>query len=404
MARPTKKAFALAGSALLIFLVGSNIQSGWLYVLGASMAGVVVAGLVIPSQIVRKIDVRRKVPAAGRVGDAADVSIEVQNLSAGSKSGITGNDLFMGGERFVIENLAGGSTLKVPYSIELTRRGVYEDAPLVLETRFPFGVGVARRRVDVSSRMIVHPRWAALNGFPLLEAASSPNEPFHDRRRRGAGFEFFGIREHRAGDSLRHVHWRSSARTGRLLVREYEDQPASRMGVWIDSGPTVGEEPQTAFEDAVSCAASLVNYALDVGHPAQLFCDTKRGTEHLFEPGRNDMLDWLAGLEADGRRGLSRTAEEMIGEIQSRSTHVLIFPTTERCVDEVPAAIGMIQGASARVIVVAVSASSYAKAPGALPEDHEDKFLTGIASNRVIVYRVSHGREIGECLADPYLS
>jgi uncharacterized protein (DUF58 family) len=405
MGRPTKTAFALGASSLLIFLVGSNIQSGWLYVLGASIAGVVVSGLFIPVAVVRRLDVSRKVPPVGRVGDSVDVVLELVNQTGSTKSGITGRDTFISDTPFVIERLAPRSSAAVPYQLRLVRRGIYKQGAVSIESGFPFGVGRVKRQALVSSELIVHPSWTALHGFPLLEAASSPNEPIHDRRRKGSGLEFFGIREHRSGDSLRHVHWRSTARTGRLLVREYEEQPSSRLGVWIDSGPTVGEEPRTAFEDAVSSAASLVLYGLDVGHPAQLFCDTRRGLQHLFEPGRHDTLDWLAGLEAEGRRGLSRLAGDMIGEVHSRSTHVLLFPTTARCVEDVPGAIGILQGSSARVIAVAFSAASYArrKTSDVLSESEEEKFLAQIGSQRVIIYRVTRDRDIGECLRDPFL-
>lgn len=405
MGRPTKTAFALGASSLVIFLVGSNIQSGWLYVLGASIAGVVISGLFIPVAVVRKIEVNRHVPQVGRVGDSIDVALELVNPTGSTKTGITGQDKFLFQTPFVVERIAPHSSTTVPYQLRLLRRGVYKEGVVRIASAFPFGVGRVKREANVSSDLIVHPPWTALSGFPLLEAASSPNEPIHDRRRKGSGLEFFGIREHRAGDSLRHVHWKSTARTGRLLVREYEEQPSSRLGVWIDSGPTVGDEPHTAFEDAVSCAASLVLYGLDVGHPAQLFCDTRKGLQHLFEPGRSDTLDWLAGLEAEGRTGLSRLAEDMIGEVHQRSTHVLLFPTTARSVEDVPGAISVLQGSSARVIAVAFSAASYAgrKTSEVLDGKKEEEFLARIGSNRVILYRVTKDKDIGECLRNPVL-
>ena len=347
----------------------------------------------------------RRVPPVGRVGDSIDVALEFVNPTRSTKTGLTGRDKFLSDTPFVVEKVAPHSSATVPYQLRLLRRGIYKKGVVSLASAFPFGVGRVKREINVLSDLIVHPSWTALSGFPLLEAASSPNEPIHDRRRKGSGLEFFGIREHRAGDSLRHVHWRSTARTGRLLVREYEEQPSSRLGVWIDSGPTVGDEPRTAFEDAVSCAASLVLYGLDVGHPAQLFCDTRTGLQHLFEPGRNDTLDWLAGLEAEGRRGLSRLAEDMIGEVHHRSTHVLLFPTTVRCVEDIPRAIGILQSSSARVIAVALSAGSYAgrKTSEVLDSKQEEEFLARIGSNRVNVYRVTKDRELAGCLRDPVL-
>lgn len=280
-----------------------------------------------------------------------------------------------------------------------------------LVSGFPFGTGIASRMSFVPSPTIIHPRWVDIAGFPLLEAVSTPNEPIHDRRRRGAGMDFYGIREYRSGDSLRHVHWRSVARAGRLLVREYEDQPASRLGILIDTFSTVGMEPETAFEDAVACAASLVVYALQVGHPVQLFGDSARGTLHLFEPGRNDALDWLAGIEADGRRGMTAVAQELAGEIRPRSTNVLIFPSTHRSAEDALRAISVLQSYGTRVMAIVISAASYddgaasyddGAASGCMTIEQEAAFANDLLATRAMAYRVYKGRDLSECLSEPY--
>jgi uncharacterized protein (DUF58 family) len=250
--------------------------------------------------------------------------------------------------------------------------------------------------------MIVHPRWVPLRTFRLLEAASTPNEPLHERRRRGAGLDFYGLREYRSGDSLRHVHWPSTARGGRLLVREYEEQLASRIGIVIDAGERVGKEPSTTFEDAVACAASLLVYALESGHPVQLLCDSQEGLRHLLDPARVDALDWLAALEADGRRGLARVAEEAIGEIHRRSTNVLIFPGTRRNAEEAPRAVSILQEQAARVIAVILSAPTYDAAnPSGLRQEEERRLIDQLVGARTIVYQIRRGEGLEQCLSQP---
>jgi uncharacterized protein (DUF58 family) len=331
------------------------------------------------------------------------VAFDVRNPSNSSRFLIEGSDEFLGHTPFLVETLSAKGSATFRYEAVPARRGIHDGGEVSISSGVPFGVRTAERRLFVSSSIVVHPRWVTIANFPLLESASTPHEVLHERRR-GSGVEFYGIREYRSGDSLRHVHWRSSARTGRLYVREFEEQFASRLGVLIDAEEKIGDEPNTTFEDAVACAASLVLYALEAGHPAQIFADSRSGTQHLFEPGRRDTLDWLARLEADGRRGLVRIASEMAGEVQRRSTNALIFPSTRRNAEEAPKAASILQARSSRVIAVMLSASTYSASDRrVLTEAAEQALADELAANHVVVYRVNRERGLAQCLREPSL-
>jgi len=119
----------------------------------------------------------------------------------------------------------------------------------------------------------------------------------HRTGRRG---EFFGLREHRSGDDRRDVHWRSSARTGRLLVREYEDQHAQRIVIGVDNAlPDAVRDAVTdgaltpaielavaAVERAVSVAAGLAAVYLERGFTVELCardCHVPAGAGRIHE-------------------------------------------------------------------------------------------------------------------------
>jgi uncharacterized protein (DUF58 family) len=115
--------------------------------------------------------------------------------------------------------------------------------------------------------------------------------------RLGRRGEFFGLREHRAGDDRRDIHWKSSARSGRLLVREYEDELARRVVIGVDNAlpnevreaiadaaVTPALEAQiTAVERAISTAASLAAAYLEAGWTVEL---AARGTHVVGGTGR----------------------------------------------------------------------------------------------------------------------
>ncbi|MEM8863731.1 MAG: DUF58 domain-containing protein, partial [Chloroflexota bacterium] len=93
--------------------------------------------------------------------------------------------------------------------------------------------------------------------------------------RAGSGNEFLSLRPYRYGDSPRHIHWRSVARTGRLVSKEFADESLPGMALIIgrnlsetddEAGEPVGRSKHTPFETSVKIAASVGDYALQRGH------------------------------------------------------------------------------------------------------------------------------------------
>lgn len=403
MPRPTRKAISLTLGAIVLFGVGANAQAGWLYVIGASLVGVVAAGILLPRSAISGLEVERRVPEFATVGERIDVTLSIRNTTRAGKMAFSAADRFIGETSFLVRSIAAGSRVDLRYGETVARRGKHRAGDVDLSSGAPFGIASAKRKLTVASPMTVHPRWVPLTSFPLLESASAPNESMHDRSRRGAGMDFYGLREYRPGDSPRFVHWASTARGGRLLVREFEEQLASRLTILIDASSAIGEEPTTTFEDAVSAAASLVVYALDVGHPVQLFADAKSGLRHLFEPTKVQALDWLAEIEADGRRGLMRTAEALRAEVFRRSTVVMLFPSTVRNLTEAPEAASILQQGGARVISVVVAAHTFGGGRDVLPSEGVEDLVGAMGSGRSIVFRIDSGKELGSCLRSPVL-
>jgi uncharacterized protein (DUF58 family) len=127
--------------------------------------------------------------------------------------------------------------------------------------------------LDVPTRVLVYPEIHALRRLTLLDRqpVAQWTQP-----RAGVGTEVMGIRPFRSGDSPRHVHWRSVARVGRLISKEFADetQPGLTLVLdryrlplpWVDS-------KHTPFEWAVKVAASVADYAQRCGYPLYILAD-----------------------------------------------------------------------------------------------------------------------------------
>ncbi len=178
-----------------------------------------------------------------------------------------------------------GQSSKGAYRGRLAQRGRYRFGPVRLSTRFPFGLFSRTITNGDSETLIVLPRLGRLTeGW-----AARRVEPFsgtHRRRRQpGPEGDFFGIREWRPGDGRRLIHWRSSARLGKLVVRQFE-RPRSRdvavvLDLWRPEEPAAKD--LKTVELAVSFAATvLADLCRKGGSNVYLATSQTTGTEEVF--------------------------------------------------------------------------------------------------------------------------
>ncbi|HVR38867.1 MAG TPA: DUF58 domain-containing protein, partial [Thermoanaerobaculia bacterium] len=135
------------------------------------------------------------------------------------------------------------------------RRGRVELKKLDFYTRYPFGFFLKKRRLRVSSEVIVFPRLlderVSRERFRLVSGEQVP------AGRAGAGTEVHSFREYVRGDSLRHVHWKKSASLGRWIMKQTELEAARAVHVVVDPYKPRGVEDDV-FEEMISEATTLV--------------------------------------------------------------------------------------------------------------------------------------------------
>lgn len=393
MRRPTKRAVVIVGIGALLVIAGATAQSGWLFVLAAGVLGLVAGSFVVRHRL-GTVEVVRRMPLRARVGDEIHAGLSV---ASGSRSPIplfTLEDAFDAFDPVTVgvERLAPGASAEVELVRTAAIRGVYEAGSVTLTSGAPFGLVRSRRTTLVRTPFTVVPRWVDLPSFPILEPSSSPSDVLHERARTGAGEEYLGVREYRPGDPLRAVHWRTTARAGKLIVREYQQEISSTVGVVL-AGVDHGAGPESSFESLVSAAASIGIYALQTGHPIHIVRDQGAGIEYLGGTGKHDLLDWLASARpSDG--SLEPLVTQLLGRVGRRGTIVLCASTAGTTGASIQASVARIQRAGARAIVVAARSSSWeadASDGSAVP--------VGLGEGRVPVRELLAGKDLELCLA-----
>jgi uncharacterized protein (DUF58 family) len=217
--------------------------------------------------------------------------------------------------RFVLSTLGSRESRSVSYRLPALPRGQYVMGPLKLRLTEPFGLIDISRSFRSTTTALVCPVVDELPPMTLPRSwDAGDNQSSHSIGSHGA--DDASIREYRQGDDLRKVHWRSSAKTGELMVRHEERPWQGHTCVLLDvravghgaSAPRASDARESSsLEWAVSFAASVTAHLLRAGRETTLVA----GTTVVRPSGQHDTAveDRLALLTASSDRDLIPTVE-----------------------------------------------------------------------------------------------
>jgi uncharacterized protein (DUF58 family) len=187
--------------------------------------------------------------------------------------------------------LRAGGSRTIHYPVPTGRRGRLALGPLSVERRDPFGLFRRAQPHRDGSVLWVHPRVHPC--FPVPVGTVPDFEGKADLSKKGSTW-FASLREYVPGDDPRWIHWRSTARTGQLIVRESVDTMEPTVTVVLDTRASVLDPD--AFEHAVEVAASVAQGTVDSGRPARVRVVGEDGPA-VAAAGALSLLDRLAAAE-----------------------------------------------------------------------------------------------------------
>lgn len=212
--------------------------------------------------------------------------------------------------RFVLDGIGHGWKRHVSYQVRSEVRGHFEIGPMSVRVSDPFGLVEVGRAFRTTAPLTVTPRTVPLAPIQLGGGwgGSGDNRP---RSFTTGSAEDVTVRDYRRGDDLRRVHWRSSARTGELMVRREEQPWQSRATVLLDnrSASHRGQGIASSLETAVSCAASIAEHLHQRGFVVRLITASGEDPGTLLARettlGTGPLLEALATLKAFPSTSLS---------------------------------------------------------------------------------------------------
>lgn len=276
----------------LVALVG-GLALGWAELVAMGVVLLLAVALAVAFVLGRPSYEVRIDLAALRVvvGERASGEIRVRNTSERSTApSLVELPVGRGIATFAVPRLAPGTIHDELFTIPTQRRAVLTMGPVRSVRQDP--LGLLRRQVEWTRPEIiyVHPRTVRLDnsstGFVRdLEGLATKDLANDD-------VSFHALREYAAGDDLRHVHWRSTARTNKLMIRQFEETRRSQFVVLLSTRPADYAD-EDEFELAVSIAASLARSALVDGKEVGVFTSDAL----LPAPTPVRLLDSFAAVE-----------------------------------------------------------------------------------------------------------
>ena len=193
----------------------------------------------------RRLEVRRRIVSGSHAGAGSRSRSRCSTTAAGSPAGPSRSRTASHGRplrrrdqplrpRVMFPFVPAGQRVRQTYRMRLPQRGRYALGPLRISTRFPFGLVQRTVWLEGDDELVVLPRLGQLRPAWLRYCPPAPHGVHGARRPGYVPGDFFAVREWQAGDSVRWVHWRSTARHRELVVRQFEQPGERQLAVLLD--------------------------------------------------------------------------------------------------------------------------------------------------------------------------
>lgn len=241
-----------------------------------------------------------------------------------------------------VSEIAPGQTQHFQQTLTAHKRGAYQLRDLLQETCFPYGLWRDVLPHKKEFNFLVYPHYHPIRELDIPVGRKYQPGGLALTSFLGDSTEFLSTRDFRLGDPLRHIHWRSWARLGKPIVKEYGEEYFCRLALVVDTVVSQGATDR-CLEQAISLAAAITDYLSRQEYVIDIFAAGPK--LYYLQAGRSlaylkNILDILACLEPTPPDDVS--FEEMEStlkqELEGISTTILLFtewdPKRARLVDE----------------------------------------------------------------------
>ncbi|GAB4580827.1 MAG: DUF58 domain-containing protein [Anaerolineales bacterium] len=407
--------WGLLGLCLLaLAITGAEVYSRLAYVWGILLVGSWIWSFLSLQglRILRYPRLRR-----AHLGQIFEERFEVQNTARIPRLWLEIRDLSpLPGSRgsHVVTLIGGHQRRSYLARSRLMQRGIFPLGPTQVLSGDPFGMFPVERQLPVEETLLVYPMMVDIQAFPNPPGVLTGGEALRQRTHYVTP-NAAGVREYAPGDALNRIHWPTTVRRDKLMVKEFELDPQADIWLFVDAEKAIHAAkpfsvtdlsknvflqeqlediklPPSTEEYAASIAASLGRFYLRKRRAVGLVVSGQTST--ILPPDRGGrqlgkMLESLALFRAEGKLPLSGLLETQARHIARGSTVILITPTVR---EQFAFTLEYLTRRGLRPIVVLLDAETFGGAPGSTKLAHTIKALG------VPVRKVENGKDIREAL------
>jgi uncharacterized protein (DUF58 family) len=324
----TRRGWSLLGASFGLLAAGRLLGTVELAALSVAGFGLILFGMWWTRRQPARVDIDRHVrPARMHVDDDGRVDLALTNVGTRQTTVLAVTDTFQDGRRaarFLVAPLPPGQTGRGAYRVPTTRRGRFALGPLTVALTDAFGLVRRSWPVGEIDEVVVAPRvhdvvgLGDVSGSPLRIVSRGPTRILPS----DVGDEFLTLREYEVGDDLRRVHWRSTAHTDDLMVRQEEAQRRPEITIVLDTRSSAYDS--ASFEIAVEAVASVATAMVRIGRRVDVL--TASGLR-LATASPRDLVMLMDQLAVIDREPIDRLGGVVEGFGSRRPTGALVAIT-----------------------------------------------------------------------------
>ena len=232
--------------------------------------------------------------------------------------------------RVLIDYLGPKSILSEEYNCLCLQRGRYQLGPFFIYIFDPWGIFFLKKAYFIYSELFVYPQTFNIQKFPRLTGGAAPWFGIETGRISGDEHEFYGVREYKYGDSIKRIHWLSTARKNKLIIKEFQKQAFFRAVIVfnLNKDDNFGQQKDNIAEYTIKIVASVAKYLIEgdisleiIAHVGEIVhIPFNKGPEHL-----EDIMKFLTIAQAESKVRLDEIFLEFSKYIPNDSTLILVI-------------------------------------------------------------------------------
>ena len=286
MIRPTGRTYIFIVTALFLYFLANQTQVNWLFITSSLLIAIISSVFLISLTTRSSLSLQRSLhkstqKQAIHESDHIQISLHFHNRTLQNLYHVEFIDkcplVSASDEKYkqciFIPTLPGLCQLIFNYDVTVYQRGLYQFSDTNQNTSFLFGLFKRSQRIRVSTSVLVYPEVKRLEKIPFLDRHLTSTIT---HQQSGIGSEVIGIKRYQTGDSLKHIHWRSVAKTRQLISKEFSEELHHGISLVLDRflpTNTYIHPKHNPFEWNIKAVVSVAEYAYRNNYSIYLHTD-----------------------------------------------------------------------------------------------------------------------------------